>query len=63
MMAVLENKKKSRKVKKSKWVKISPEEMVKNYSDILREYWHDGPVEPLLDRFFVNVHTGKIRLR
>jgi len=61
MMVVLENKKKSRKVKSSKWVKITPEEMVKNYSDILREYWHDGSVENLLDKFVRNIHTGKIK--
>ncbi|MFX1392583.1 MAG: hypothetical protein ACFFAH_03320 [Promethearchaeota archaeon] len=62
-MALVEEKKASQKRRKKKWVRVSPDEMIHKYSDILRAYWHDGPVEHLLDRFFVNVHTGKIKIR
>ena len=38
----------------SKWVKMTQEEVVENCSDILRALWHDGSVEPYLERFFKN---------
>ena len=46
-----------------KWVKLKPKEIIEKYSDVLRELWHNGPVEHLLNMFYLNVHTGKIKIK
>jgi len=48
---------------RKKWVKISRKEVVENYSDVLRQLWHRGPVEGYLDHFFVNPASGKIKIK
>ena len=46
-----------------KWIKLKPKEIIEKYSDFLRELWHNGSVEHLLNRFYLNVYTGKIKIK
>ncbi|MFX0137257.1 MAG: hypothetical protein ACFFDN_26705 [Candidatus Hodarchaeota archaeon] len=56
-------KKSFNRTQNKKWVKLKPKELIEKYSDVLREFWHNGPVGHLLNKFYLNVNNGKIKIK